>query len=435
MVCYIGFMDFHKRKWKIGIAIPVPQSVHPDFAIGSLNKILSHTKAKLPKSNLIVRYQAGVRTDSNRNSIVKEMLEDKVDFILHLDADMVFPPDIIERYLEANELEKVDVIGAYYFKRFYPYNPIAYTLSTDEDKNIKPYRQIPPSLVEKGRVYEVDGLGFGGMFVARHVYERLGDKKWAVYGANFHIPEPLEDKISHDLNFCKVVKEAGMSIRLHGSVRPGHIGEILITEKDFIDNMEITITRNPDVLVIMPHINEEQAQKTAKILKARSGVEAKLLLVEDKNRNGFVKVVNDVVKNIKAELYVYTAQDVFVSKNWLYEALIAQARYGAWVTAFNDGKWGGAMAQFGMVTREWVDTMGWLFPPCYKASYCDVEISQIAKQMNKYGFAEKAIMMEIDYDKDFIGKVNKEDKALYNERKKTGFDGKVADTNLLEQFS
>lgn len=385
---------------------------------------------------MIIKQQAGVRTDANRNLMVKELLEEyQVDFILHLDADMIFPPDIIERYLEANELEKVDVIGCLYFKRVHPYTPIAYTLSTDKDKNIKPYRQIHPRLVERGRVYEVEGIGFGGMMVARHVYDRLGDKKWAVYGTNFHIPEPLEDKLSHDLNFCKAVREAGMSVRLHGSIRPGHIGEILIGEDDYLKNMEINITRTPDVLVIMPHINEELAQKTAKILKARAGIEAKLLLVEDKKRNGFVKVINDVVKSIKAELYVYTAQDVFVGKNWLYEALIAQARYSSWVTALNDGKWGGSMAQFGLVTREWIDQHGWLFPPYYKSNYCDVEISQIAKQMNKYGYAEKSIMMEIDYEKDFKGKVSLEDKATFNERKKICFEGLITDKQLVEQFS
>lgn len=429
-------MDYHKRKWKIGIAIPCSQQIPPDFALGNFSSILQYTKSKFPKSTVFIKHQLGVRTDANRNMMVKDLLENHhVDFILHLDADMVYPPDIIERFLEANELEKIDVIGCYYFKRAFPYNPIAYVLNTGEDKKEKPYRQIHPSLVDHGRVYEVDGLGFGGMFVARHVYERLGDKKWAVYGSNFHIPEPLEDKLSHDLNFCKSVKEAGMSVRLHGSIRPGHIGEILVGEKDYLENMDVNIIRTPEVLVIMPHIDQEQAEKTAKILKVRAGIEAKLLLVEDKNRNGFVKVVNDAVKNIKAELYVYTAQDVFVSRNWLYEMLIAQARYGSWLTAFNDGKWSGQMAQFGMVTRQWVDEMGWLFPPCYNSSYCDTEITLIAKQMNKFGYAKNSIMMEIDYEKDFKGKVNLEDKALFNDRKKTYFDGKVTDPQLVEMFS
>jgi hypothetical protein len=426
-----------KRKWKIGIAIPAPQQVHPNFALSNLPSILSYTKDKFPKSKLIVKYQTGVRTDSNRNLMVKELLEMGVDFILHLDADEIYPQDIIEAYLLANNKDPIDVIGAYYFKRSYPYNPVAYVLNERDDKNIKPYREMLPQFVERGVVYECAGLGFGGMFVARHVYEKLGDDKWANYGKNFHIPEEMEDKLTHDLNFCKSVKSAGMSVRLHGSVRPAHIGEILITEKDYIDNMEIELKRVPDILVIMPHIDEELATKTANLMRVRAGVPHKMLLVEDKKRQGFVKTINTAVRNNKAELYVYTAQDAFVSRNWLYEAIMCQAKHMAEVVSFNDGKWDGAMAQFGLVTHNFLKNYdGNLFPDCYNCNYCDVEITQVAKQQGRYAWAEKAIMMEIDYVKDLGGKkVNMDDKALYNERKKTHFDGKVTNEDLLKEFS
>lgn len=370
--------------------------------------------------------------------MVLELLEEhKVDFILHLDADMIYPPDIIERYLEANELEKIDIIGCYYFKRANPYNPIAYILNDGDDKVTKPYRQMMPQFVERGKIYECDGLGFGGMFVAKHVYDGMGDKKWAHYGHKFYFPYETDEGLSHDLQFCKDAKEAGFSIRLHGSIRPGHIGEILVTEQDYLNNMEINLTRTPDILVIMPHINEELATKTASIMKARAGINCKILLVEDKKRQGFVKTVNHVTRNNKADLYVYTAQDAFVNRGWLYEAILEQAKYGAGLVAFNDGKWNGQMAQFGMMTREFAEANfnGGVFPDCYNANYCDVEISQVAKQQGRYAWAQKAIMMEIDYVKDFKGKVNLEDKALYNERKKTGFDGKVTDENLLKEFS
>lgn len=431
-------MNFHKRKWKIGIAIPAPQQVSPDFSLSNLPAILGYTRDKFPKSKLIIKHQTGVRTDKNRNIMVKEFLEEhKVDFILHLDADEIYPPDIIERYLEANENDKIDIIGAYYFKRAFPYHPIGYVLNTGDDKETKPYKQLMPQFVERGVVYEVDGLGFGGMFVARHVYEGMGKDKWTHYGVNFHIPEETTDGLTHDLQFCHDAKKHGFSIRLHGSIRPGHIGEILVTEKDCIDNMEITLKRTPEILVIMPHIDEKQATKTASIIKSRAGINHKLLLVEDKKRQGFVKTINHAARHNKAELYVYTAQDVFVSRGWLYEAVIAQAKAASGVTALNDGKWHGSMAQFGMVTGEFADKFfkGGLFPDCYNSNYCDVEISQIAKEYNRYAYAEKSIMMEIDYKKEFTGKVNTDDKTLFNERKKTGFGGLVTNKKLLEQFS
>ena len=75
----------------------------------------------------------------------------------------------------------------------------------------------------------------------------------------------------------------------------------------------------------MPAINKEQAEKTAKILKVRAGIPCNILIALDRKRVGFVKMINNMAKKFNNyELFVYTAQDVFVNKNWLIEASLYQ---------------------------------------------------------------------------------------------------------------
>lgn len=420
---------------KIGIGIPTPERVHPDFAIDCLTKIISHTKKNLPDVDLFIRYVGGVRTDRNRNTYVSEFLEKGVDHILHLDADMVFPPDIIERYLELEKLHgEMSVIGCLYFKRSGEYRPIGY-VDANEDPS-KPYRPLMPQLVKKGKIYEVTGIGYGGMMVPAKVYEELGEDKWTHYGKNFHNPFAEDGNLTHDLEFCKTIKKHGFKIFLHGSVRPGHIGEKLITEEDFYNNFPPRLLKGLKVLVAIPTTNEKLATKAAKVMAKRANYDCDIRVVKDEDKKGYTHVINSVYmsENSKYDFFVYTAQDVFVGQNWLAEALREQFKTQAGLVAFNDGKWNGELASFGLVETSWANKNygGYLFYPEYKSHYGDTELSQVAKSTNDYAYAKDAVMLEVDYKK-ATGKgkgVNKDDKKLYKERIKDLVD----DDKLVEQF-
>lgn len=424
-----------KKEPRIAIGIPVPQMIDPDFAIGNLQEIVQYTALNVTK-HISIKYQVGIRTDANRNIMLRDFLEEGFDYLLWLDADMLYPQNIIEQYLMAPAItgKPIDVIGCLYFKRDYPYSPIAYKF-TKEDR-IRPFTEIPHLAVQKNSLYDVDGLGFGGLMVAKHVYDKLKNQKWHVYGRNFHLPFDAEDKLTHDLVFCKRVRDRGMNILLHGSVRPFHIGKLLVDGS--MNEQKIDINRWPRTLVLIPATKLDQANEAAEVMKTKAGMPCDVLVIEDKERKGFVKTINSAFHtHTEYENYVYTAQDAYVGRDWLLEATASMARKNAGLVAFNDAKWRGRMAQFGLVNREWaLQTFGNIFPDCYVGNYCDVEISQVAKQQDRFAWSEKGIMLEVDPDKD-LGKkqVIKEDKLTYALRKKTGFDGKVIDKKLLEEFS
>jgi hypothetical protein len=211
---------------RIGVGIPCPEFVNSSFAFDNLPMVIG--TARKAGHEMYLKYQSGVRTDKNRNVILQEFLNAGLDYVLWLDADMMYPHNIVEKYLEAD----FDVIGCLYFKRVHPFDPIAYITNPDATPSA-PYMSIDPSKIPDNAIAEVDGLGFGGMMVRMEVYKGMGEDKWTHYGDNFHIPEPRAEQMTHDLVFCRDAQRHGFSIKLHTGVKPGHISTQVITQKNW----------------------------------------------------------------------------------------------------------------------------------------------------------------------------------------------------------
>lgn len=409
------------------IGVPSPAFHTPSFT-HNLLEIVSYTKSKLPNVIIDFDYQQGVRTDRNRNQILNRALErGGVDYILWLDSDMIFPADIIEKFLQANK----EVIGCLYFKRSAPHQPIGYVKSDDPDR---PYRPIRPDQIKEKGWYKVDGLGYGGMLVKMSVYEKLGDKKWTNYGDEFHNPNSKGlDSVSHDLRFCIDCQSVGIDIYLHSEVRPAHIGEIEVTEKDWYR------CYRDRIVVIMPHIDWQLANKTAKLLRERSGItdeaDVEWMIVEDTEKSGFIATANYAFNKCYGDYYIYLAQDVFPGLNWLKTAYDTIKREKKNLLAFNAGRWHDRLASFGMVSRGFLEEVyqDKLFCDEYHSHYADVELTLIAKEMNQFVYEPKAVLMELD--ERMIKPAKEEDLVVFNKRRKENFGGLVNSKYLLNYFN
>lgn len=406
---------------KIAFGLPAPQEV-PYQLISNILSLISYTKENVPNLETVsFMAQAGVRTDRNRNLILSKALEKSIDYIVWLDADMLYPADMVVKYLKW----KFDVIGCLYFKRESPFDTVAFIKNPRKNPN-KPYASVhPPDLQEK-TVIEVDGLGFGGMMVNMKVYDKLGDKKWMKYGDNFHLPFEATNKLSHDLEFCKTAQEAGFKIHLHTGVKPGHIATRIVTEDDWYSVRKPKEIGSEDkITVLMPATDMKQAKKTAKLLKSRAGMKCEVVIAEDKEKSGFVATINEAVLKYPSDYYVYVAQDAFPGRNWLkiaYEAMVAQK---AGLLGFNDGKWNGSLASFGMVSEVFRKQLPYVFMhEGYQSHYGDVELTLFARYMNQYVYTPDAVLMEVDYKKD-AGSVNEKDRDLFNQRKQTLFPAEL----------
>jgi hypothetical protein len=191
----------------------------------------------------------------------------------------------------------------------------------------------------------------------------------------------------------------------------------------------------PRVLMVMPYIDHSIAERCALLLTSRAGVEGLLLCVHDKDREGFNAIVNRVYRATQSQYFGYVAQDAYPGRKWLALALNKLQSAGGGLFAFNDGKWMGALAGFGVASRDWAGANyeGDFFCPGYKSHYADTELTVLALNDRRYCYDPNSVLVEVDWGKD-TSPVDINDKALYQQRKQGGFDKRVDSPVLLSMF-
>lgn len=182
-----------------------------------------------------------------------------------------------------------------------------------------------------------------------------------------------------------------------------------------------------EVIIVMPMIDCCLAKKASEVMQRRTQQNALLLLVEDDLRLGFIMVTNLVYAKTRSRYFAYVAQDAYAGEFWLDYALESIKKSHCGLFAFNDGRFFGKIAVFGLADRQWVRTLygKFLFYPHYASHFADTELSVIAAQTENLVFNPNAILMEVDYEKHLHGN-NDADHTLYIARAKTGFDGIIA---------
>ena len=152
-------------------------------------------------------------------------------------------------------------------------------------------------------------------------------------------------------------------------------------------------------------------------------------------RTGFVAVANAAFRRSISPQFAYVAQDAFAGRGWLRAGLAGLAGNDGSLLAFNDGKWMGALAAFGMADRVWAAANydGDLFYPGYKRHYADAELTLLAMQQRKFRFEPLALLIELDWDKE-TSAVDEADRLLYHKRSQGAFDRKVTNASLRRLF-
>lgn len=188
--------------------------------------------------------------------------------------------------------------------------------------------------------------------------------------------------------------------------------------------------------VFMPLTDWAAARKIAPVLAQRANCAGRLLLIEDDAGKGFLQTCNEAFALSDAPFVVYLAQDAFPGRQWLALALHVLQTQNKGLLAFNDGKWFGQLAGFGLVRRTWVESVyggDTLFHAAYHSHYADTELTLIAQQQSQLAYNPNAVLVEVDVDKD-RKPTNPQDKALFAQRKESGFNGRVSDKALIAKF-
>jgi glycosyltransferase involved in cell wall biosynthesis len=208
--------------------MPIGSTVHPETmqCLIDLKTALDTANAHGIRSGQgeIVRYTVvtvgGMPVAQARNAITKQALDIGADFLLWIDSDMTFSPDVIPRLLA----RKLPIVGGLCFSRHPPsYAP---TLLRYHDKSrhmdnspMGFLYDFPPN-----DLVEVDATGGAFLLVARKVYEQIPvthDAQWWT--------ETREPGFgAEDVSFCLRARRAGFKIFVDTGCRVGHRAHIKI---------------------------------------------------------------------------------------------------------------------------------------------------------------------------------------------------------------
>jgi glycosyltransferase involved in cell wall biosynthesis len=175
-----------------------------------------------------------------RNLAVKGFLsDDKADWMLWVDTDMGFPPDVVDRLFDAADPVERPVMGALCFAnrdieddlmggRRTVAGPVIMHWTHDGDKAGFDIRWDYP----QDTVVRCDGIGSACVLIHRSVFEKVRER----YGENWYTRArnpSTGNMVSEDLSFCVRLMALGIPVHVHTGVKTTHMKPIWLAEEDY----------------------------------------------------------------------------------------------------------------------------------------------------------------------------------------------------------
>ena len=193
------------------IAVPCMDQVAAPFA--------QNLAAMEKKGEVFVSFLIGSLIYESRNTLAKQAIATKADYIMWLDSDMTFAPDTMTR-LQQHMEEGKDIVTGLYFRRRPPFTPVLFkTLERINEDSAKHenYDDYPDN-----SLFEIGGCGFGCVMTRTSVLEDVF--------LNYHKCFDPVCSIGEDLAFCLRARELGYKIYCDSTIKCGHVGQLVVDE-------------------------------------------------------------------------------------------------------------------------------------------------------------------------------------------------------------
>jgi hypothetical protein len=181
---------------KIACGLPTNRLIKPKTA-KSLLELVNHTKHELE----IIVSTKGYNCAENRNWIAAQAVKRGCTHLFHVDDDMIYEPDTLDRLLKHDK----DIIGGLY-KTKYP---------EVQDYVIEYLHTIQPH----DKLFECAALGTGLLLVKTEVYLKT-PQPW--YGYIWFDNGMVKESV--DWVFCKNARKSGLKVWCDPLVKAAHIG-------------------------------------------------------------------------------------------------------------------------------------------------------------------------------------------------------------------
>ena len=201
------------------IAVPCHRQVFTDTMTCVVN-IMQSSQAYRSR----VMFHQGGLIHRARNTVAEYFLkhEEKPDYLLFVDDDMVFQGDALEKLLSNGK----DIVTGNAFTRKFPVRPVVGHFDPVRLGRIN-------TLVEykKDELQQVESCGMAFTLISRKAMEQVTAVNKHPF--NFiYFPE-TDGELPEDSAFCWWAKQAGIDVWLDSRVQIGHIGSIIYDEVDF----------------------------------------------------------------------------------------------------------------------------------------------------------------------------------------------------------
>ena len=166
-----------------------------------------------------VAFQIGSLIYTSRNNLATKALQSEADYVLWLDSDMVFEPDLLERMFAVMEEHDLDILTGLYFRRVNPYSPVLFD-RLEMQRGVcewSNFKSLPDEL------FEVGGCGFGCVLMKTDVFIDVQARHHAMF-------DPILGT-GEDLAFCWRARDVGYKIMCDPSIVVGHVGNIIVNDK------------------------------------------------------------------------------------------------------------------------------------------------------------------------------------------------------------
>lgn len=142
-----------------------------------------------------------------RNSLAEHM---QGNWLLQLDADLEFEPDVLVRLLHRMSQHQADVVTGVYVTGGKPHLPVIYGKGEDGG----PYRRILD--VRETDVFPVHAAGGGILLVKRDVFKRIREETGEQ-------PFDIRGQYSEDFSFFERCHQVGAKVICDQTCNPGHL--------------------------------------------------------------------------------------------------------------------------------------------------------------------------------------------------------------------
>lgn len=199
---------------KVFIAVP---------SMDTLPALFCQSLALLQRAgDTVIGFEVGSLVYNARNNLARQAIKAEADWVLWLDSDMVFSPDLLQRMLKVCTENDIDFLTALCFRRKPPFTPCLFDRLDKIEKGAS-YTAIMS--VPDGR-FKVGGCGFAGVLMSTDVLMSVASK---FSGRMF---DPLEG-FGEDVSFCWRARQCGYDIWCDSEIEIGHVGSCIVTRAYF----------------------------------------------------------------------------------------------------------------------------------------------------------------------------------------------------------